>query len=177
MIDYFTAYIKIFQALSSNGEILPDELQNLIIEERSRHRFTTEDYASSIALLGFGQHGALGVELDDEVEEEFVINAWKDAKKRVWQTGGLAGIGGGGGGGGKAKYEEVMEAFLRVAEVKGSRRMMKMWEEESLGTKMTPDRAFTTLDVPQDVDESMLITIFSMRVGIIYYFYAFSACA
>lgn len=94
------------------------------------------------------------------MEEEFIVNAWKDAKKRVWQAGGV-------GGGGKVKYEEVMEALRRVAEVRGSRGMVKMWEEESLGTKMTPDRAFTTLDVPQDVDESMLIAIFSMRVSVV----------
>ena len=37
------------------------------------------------------------------------------------------------------------------------------WDKEK-GSAMSPESAYSTLEVPKEVDESMLITIYSMRV-------------
>ncbi|KAJ3558153.1 hypothetical protein NM688_g1094 [Phlebia brevispora] len=55
-------------------------------EERSRHRFTTEDLEQAISLLGFGKDNILSVELDEDVDDQFIIDAWKNAQKRAWRA-------------------------------------------------------------------------------------------
>jgi len=51
-----------------------------------------------------------------------------------------------------------------IAEVRGSQALWKKWEQAKDGG-MTPERAYSTLEVPSEIDDGMLITIFSMRVS------------
>jgi hypothetical protein len=48
--------------------------------------------------------------------------------------------------------------------MRGSQALWKRWEQAKDGG-MTPERAYTTLEVPSEIDDGMLITIFSMRVS------------
>lgn len=63
----------------------PTVLQQLLVQEQSRHRFTFEDVSTAAILLGFGADNILGVEYNEDTPEEVVENAWKDCVKRSWR--------------------------------------------------------------------------------------------
>ena len=132
-----------------------EELEMLISEEKSRGRWTKDDLKRGVLVLGFGRDNALGVELDDEVDEEFILRAWRDGRKRSWRE--LEGSAGG------EKRAELNDALKMLAEARGSQRLMDAWKFDK-NSGMSPDAAFSTLEVPKDVDEDMLLTVYSFRV-------------
>ena len=128
-------------------------LQSFVFDERERGRFTHEDFLDAPACLGFGVHGALGVEYDDEVPDDFVENAWREAVRRAWRDGGDG-----------QRLSTANDAFRHIVEMRGSEALWKKWEQAKDGG-MTPERAHSTLEVPAEIDDGMLITIFAMRVS------------
>ncbi|TCD66521.1 ubiquitin-specific protease ubp2 [Steccherinum ochraceum] len=130
-----------------------EELETTLIEEKSRGRWTPADLKRSILVLGFGRDNELGVELDEDVDEEFILRAWKDGIKRSWRM----------AEGGSEKRVELNEAFKMLAEERESIRLMDVWKYDK-GVGMSPDTAYSTLEVPADTDDGMLLTIYSLRV-------------
>ncbi len=128
-------------------------LQSFIFDERERGRFTLEDFQEAPAILGFGVGGTLGVEYGDDVPDEFVENAWREAIRRAWRDGGDS-----------QRLLIANDAFRRIVEMRGSQALWKKWEHAKDGG-MTPERAYSTLEVPAEIEDGMLITIFSMRVS------------
>ncbi|KAI0066711.1 cysteine proteinase [Artomyces pyxidatus] len=154
-IDYFTAFYDIFELMSRKGDIPPTELQSIILEERTRNRFTHENLQDAVKLLGFGKDGPLRLELDevgnDQSGTEFIENAWKDAVRRAWRDPDAS------------KLMEVNDAFRMIAEARENPLLHRIWELAKDGG-MTPERAYNTLDIPKEIDDALLITIYSMRV-------------
>lgn len=130
----------------------PVELDALLANESDRGRWLVSDYANAATMLGFGRSNALKVDLE-ESEDEFVFRAWSDAMTRAWKD----------SDGGVVRRKELSQALSIIAEARGSR-YLKLKAEDTR-TAMTPERAYQTLDVPSDVDEEMLITVYKMRVG------------
>ena len=128
-------------------------LQELVAMEQSRDRFTLEDVDTAARTLGFGGDNVLGVDYDDEIPDDFVENAWKDSVKRSWRD--LEH--------GSEAQRLTNEAFRILAETRGSVRLRKTWEAGK-NKYMNPDRAYNTLEIPKDVDDYMLITVYNMRV-------------
>ncbi|EED80350.1 predicted protein [Postia placenta Mad-698-R] len=149
--DYFTALFHIAQALNNVGEAAP-ELQQLIIEERTRYRYSREDLAEAIAVLGFGKDRELRVELDADVDDQFILEAWRSARRRAWRESNANDL-----------RHRLNEALRMLADDRGSALLRKAWDEEK-GTGMSPDAAYSTLEVPREVEETMLITVYVMRV-------------
>lgn len=132
----------------------PSSLQDLVALERSRDRFVIEDVANAAAVLGFGADGPLRVEYGEaDIPDDFIENAWKECIKRSWRD----------PAGGSTTQREATEAFRILAESRGSTQLRKAWESGK-NTVMTPERAYDTLEIPKDVDDNMLITVYSMRV-------------
>ena len=133
----------------------PKVLQALVFEERARVRFTPEELANAAQVLGFGREGEVGVELDVEVDDAFVVQAWCSAQQRAWQQPVDAG----------RRRAELNDALKIVAQSRGSQAPLKVWREEK-GSGMSPEMADSVLDValPRDVDEAMLLTVYLMRV-------------
>ena len=131
----------------------PTELQAIVVEERSRSRYTLEDQENAIKLLGFGKDGPLGIEFESDVPEQFIADAWRDCVRRAWRDTVH----------GAELQREANEAFRIAVEARGSAKLWAMWEN---GRKMTmnPDRAYDTLEIPKEVDDAMLLTVFVMRV-------------
>jgi len=130
------------------------DLQNLVLEERTRNRFTREDFLKAVSTLGFGHDGPLRVDFDESVEEEFIVSAWRDGIRRSWKD----------ETNGPATRRELNDALRVVADVRGSVEMHQVWEREK-GSIMTVDTAYSTLGVSKEMDENTLITVFDMRVS------------
>jgi ubiquitin carboxyl-terminal hydrolase 25/28 len=121
--------------------------------ERSRDRYTFEEVETASQILGFGSEGPLKVEYDNDIPEEFIENAWRECVKRSWRD----------HDGGQNLQRDANEALRILAEAKGSVRLRSTWEAGK--DKLTnPDRAYDILEVPKELDDSMLIPVFSMRV-------------
>lgn len=151
-IQYFSHLTVIVQVVESSGEPSP-LLQDLLISESMRDRFTSEDVDKAVAVLGFGANGDLGVELDDDVEDGFIENAWKEALKKSWKDSEH----------GADIQREANEALRVIAEAKGRQTLWQIWQTKK-NSMMSPDRAYKLLEIPENVDDHMLITVFSIRV-------------
>ena len=151
---YFSALVHIVQTMQVMNEDTPMDLQNLILEERTRNRFTRDDFLKAVSTLGFGHDGPLRLDFDESVEEEFIISAWRDGIRRSWKD----------ETNGSATRRELNDAFKVVADVRGSAEMQRFWEREK-GSIMTVDTAYSTLGVSKEMDENTLITVFDMRVS------------
>ncbi|KDR85578.1 hypothetical protein GALMADRAFT_53377 [Galerina marginata CBS 339.88] len=149
---YFTYLATIVKQLHAYGDC-PSQLQDLLAFEQSRERFTLEDVSTAAVTLGFGAENVLRVEYDDEIPDEFVENAWKDCVKRSWRDFEH----------GSETHRLSNDAFNILAETRGSVRLKRAWE---MGKEkfMNPDRAYSTLEIPKDVDDYMLITVYNMRI-------------
>lgn len=151
-MQYFGHLTAIVQALESNGEPSP-LLQNLLISENMRDRFTSEDIDKAAAILGFGVTGDLGVELEDDVEDEFIENAWKEVVEKSWKDEEH----------GNDLQRKANDALRVIAEAKGRYNLRQKWQTKK-NSMMSPYRAYKLLEVPGNVDDNMLITVFSIRV-------------
>lgn len=151
-MQYFGHLTAIVRALETSGE--PSLLlQNLLISENMRDRFTREDIDNAAAILGFGVTGDLGVELEDDVEDEFIENAWKEVVKKSWKDAEY----------GNDLQRKANDALRVIAEAKGRYNLRQTWQTKK-NRMMSPDGAYKLLEVPGNVDDNMLITVFSIRV-------------
>ncbi|KAL0565497.1 ubiquitin-specific protease ubp2 [Marasmius crinis-equi] len=151
-VQYYEAIFSIITTMEQMASC-PPALQDLLLTEQTRGRFTSEELQTATAMLGFGHDNALRVEYDNEIEEEFIENAWKECVKRSWMepSGG--------------ELQKNANASLRIiAESRGSTHLRELYEKGKNSLMMTPDRAYDVLEVPRDVDESMLITVYTMRL-------------
>ncbi|EJD03499.1 cysteine proteinase [Fomitiporia mediterranea MF3/22] len=149
--EYFQALSNVVDALRSVMQS-PSSLETLLASERSRGRFTVSDVQTAIRTLGFGADNDLRVDYDEDVDEHFLQSAWRDAVRRSWRE-----------HDGASRRRDLNEAFRILAESRRSLELVKAFEDDQING-MTPDKAYSTLEVPMGVDEEMLITVYNMRV-------------
>lgn len=152
----------IVETMKTLGIQAPESLEVLLVEERSRNRFTWADVEKAKSLLGFGKENVLGIDLE-EADDDFIVRAWKDAMKRIWQE-----------PDGASKRSDLVDAFKIIADLRGSTQLRETWEHNR-GSMMTLDTAYSTLEVPRDMDETMLLTVFAMRVRLLCNIFRFIA--
>ncbi|KAL4250299.1 hypothetical protein ABKN59_003113 [Abortiporus biennis] len=152
-MTYFMHFSNIHETMKILGVTPPENLDVILIEEKSRGRFTQDDLRAAITTLGFGKDNELGVDLDDDIDDQFIYDAWKNGLKRAWKDIEH----------GSEKRNALNDAFRIVAESRRSKKLRTAWQDEK-GTGMTPDAAYTILGIPKDLDESMIIPIYQMRV-------------
>jgi ubiquitin carboxyl-terminal hydrolase 25/28 len=151
-VDYFTSFYNIVKTMQDLGHA-SQELQSIVMDERTRLRYTVEDQERAIQTLGFGKDGHLGVDFEPDVPEEFIADAWRHCVRRAWHD----------TENGVAIQREATEAFRIAAEKRESVKLWSLWESGK-GTMMNPERAYETLEIPKEVDDTMLLTVFLLRV-------------
>ncbi|KAF5368322.1 hypothetical protein D9758_002467 [Tetrapyrgos nigripes] len=154
-IDYFTAFSNIVRLMDQIASC-PQPLQDILVSEESRQRFTEEDLHKSIAILGFGPEGHLRVDYEEDIPDEFIENAYKSEQKIAW-TESLDG---------STKQRNLLEALRMVSEARGSRRLKELWDKQLKGGYISPERACEILEIPKDhsTDDSMIILVYQMRI-------------
>lgn len=134
----------------------PPSLQEILLTERSRERFTHEAIKSAASTLGFGAEGPLAVDCDTDIPDSFIENAWRECVKKSWKD----------QENGADHLRAATDALKILAEARGSEDLKKIWYNGK-DKMMNPDQAYSLLEVPHDIEESMLITIYNMRVGVL----------
>src|SRR6185437_9767553 len=127
-------------------------LQSLIAMEQSRGRWWTEQIETSSKLLGFGKDNDLKLDWSNEIEDSFLVSAWKDSMRRAWDEPSSS----------RQRRIELSAAATILAEQRGSREVIE--ELRSLDPDMDPEQAFRILEVPNDVEEGMLVMVYQLRV-------------
>jgi ubiquitin carboxyl-terminal hydrolase 25/28 len=152
-ILYFTHFFAVIVAIQSLGGIPPQELQTIVFEERTRGRFTEDDLQNAATVLGFGKDGALRLELEDDLEDNFLAGAWQAAIKSAWRDPTNC----------TQLQRDANEAFRMIAQSRGSKGLVKLWSGSSKN-QMDPTRAYAVLEVSADVDDEFVLTVFMLRV-------------
>jgi ubiquitin carboxyl-terminal hydrolase 25/28 len=145
-VDYLAALEHIVQAMQVMNEDTPADLQTLVLEERMR--FMRDDFLKAVSRLDIGPDRPLGVDFDESVEEQFIINAWRDGVGRSWDD----------ETNGSVTRREPNDALRVIADVGRGEEMRRVWECER-GCIMTVGTAYSTLGVSRNADESTIITV------------------
>ena len=149
--SYLTNITKVLHECGSGSQLL----QDLLAMEQSRERFTLDELDSAATTLGFGAENVLHVDYDEDIPDEFVENAWKDCIKRSWRDHDH----------GAETHRLANDAFRILADHRNSVRLRTAWDNGK-NIYMNPEKAYDTLEVPKDVEDYMLITVYNMRVCI-----------
>lgn len=152
-MEYFTHFSTLVTSMQ-NYASCPARLEELLAVERSRDRFIAPDVENAAIILGFGADGVLQVDYDSTVDDNFIESAWKSTVQRSWRDHDH----------GAELHREANDALRILAESKGSIQLRKLWED-GRNKYMNPERAYDTLEIPKEVDDFMLITVFNMRVS------------
>ncbi|KAJ4470797.1 hypothetical protein J3R30DRAFT_3408070 [Lentinula aciculospora] len=118
-------------------------------------------------------------ELENLIPDDCIANAWKECAKRDSSLGDVE-MDGQRGGKGKKEYTDALRI---VAESRGSAELINVWHDVQMGSGgaayegdfdkgysgggppvLTLDGAYQALEVPLDIDDAMLITVYQMRV-------------
>ena len=153
---YLTNIVKVLHEYGSGSQLL----QDLLAMEQSRERFTLEGVYDAATTLGFGAENVLHVDYDEDIPDEFVENAWKDCIKRSWRDNDH----------GAETHRLANDAFRILADHRNSVRLRTLWDSGK-NIYMNPEKAYDTLEVPKDVEDYMLITVYNMRVRIVSAFF------
>lgn len=102
--------------------------------------------------LGFGENRQLKVEWSSDIDDDYLMSAWKDAMRRAWDDPPTS----------KQRRAELTAAALVLAEQRESRTIIQQLRTYSLD--MDPEQAYRVLEVPKDVEEGMLLMVYQLRV-------------
>lgn len=150
--EYFNALSELIGSLRIAANPPSIELEALYTGEQDRGRWVPSDLIQAAGALGFGRTNALKIDLK-ESEDEFVLQAWEHLMTQAWKE----------PDGGAGLRKALTRALHIIAESRSST-FLKQKALES-NAELTPEKAYGTLEVPSEVDDEMLVTIYKLRVG------------
>ena len=159
--------------------LVTEELGDLIVMERSKDRWVPSQYEEALKVLQFGPENPLLISIF-EADAEFLENAYKVLLRQTWRpsaSGYGSGIAEGGDGlswnadlkmrmGPDERRQLLKESVRIVAEGTGREEFYAVYKricEPWAG--MDPEKAYTTLGVPNDTTDDMLLTVHGLRVS------------
>jgi ubiquitin carboxyl-terminal hydrolase 25/28 len=168
------SYLFLLERIS-HVELLPNymQLQAVVVIEKSKGLWTTDDVNLAAQMLGFGEDGHLRISWDSDVEDDFLMKAWWNMWKRVdnefdydieFQL-----VNRGHQGSKKEQRDayrrDLKEALRILCQSKGSKEASKMYEQVMRMSIMSLADAYQQLGASADFDDSVMITIYNMRVS------------
>jgi ubiquitin carboxyl-terminal hydrolase 25 len=136
-----------------------DHLFNLVQIERSKGFWSSTDLHKGARLLGFGEDGAMRIPFDSDVDENFLINAfqnaWRDADSTYRHDSERR----------DAHRQELKEALKMACQFSGNPELVARYEQEVRIRTMDPSRAYGVFGATGDIDDEMLLVVYSMRVS------------
>ncbi|GJJ13561.1 hypothetical protein Clacol_007816 [Clathrus columnatus] len=149
--EYFNALTQLMTLLRIAVTPPSIELETLYTTELDRGRWVPSELVQAADALGFGRTNDLKVDLD-ESEDEFVWRAWELLMTQAWKE-----------PDGGAAHRKTLTRYLHIIAEARKSKFLKQKASDSIA-ELTPERAYGTLEVPQYVDEEMLIAVYKMRV-------------
>jgi ubiquitin carboxyl-terminal hydrolase 25/28 len=159
---------NILPQLKREEPLVNEDLRELIVMERSRDRWTPKEYNDALDTLQLGEDSPLLLGIF-ETDATFLENAYKQLLYETWRPPTAAPsswseqV--------KMKMEpgerrQVLKNAVRIAaEGTGREEFYQVWKKISEPwSSMDPEKAYTTLGVPKDTTEDMLLTVYNLRV-------------
>ncbi|KIY73387.1 cysteine proteinase [Cylindrobasidium torrendii FP15055 ss-10] len=145
-VQYFSDVSDVVMALSSAG-LCTSTLEEFIITEQSRGRFTLTEIVSAAKDLGFPD---LYGEYDTSHDDAFIENAWKHAVQEAWKNND------------SAAERKARTALRMIALHRGTPYLLDVLDKAN--SMMTPEQAYQALEVASEVDDATLIMVYQMRL-------------
>lgn len=158
----------ILPQLRRDDTLVSEDVRELIVMERSKDRWTPKEYEEAISLLQLGPDSPLLVTIF-EADAGFLERAYKellnqtyrppesapstwsdDVKMKMEPT---------------ERRQQLKDALRIAAEGTGKEEFYQVWKKiNEPWSSMDPEKAYTTLGVPNDTTDEMLLTVYSLRV-------------
>lgn len=151
----------------SDALLINDKVNLLYAEEQSRGRWTPQEYRKATHELGFGINNALKLEIED-VDFDFTVRAFKDAVARTWRDSDVYGDEAqwmNGKPTGAERRKSLYRALKIIAEASGSEDLYHLWQGADSWGRLDPEKAYSTLQVPKETTDEMLLLVYETRVG------------
>lgn len=163
---YLDAFHKIALAAGPDSQ----GLMNFYQLERSKGYWSLADRDAAVALLGFGEeNGRLRIDFDtSDVDGPFLINAYTSAVTVVNTTAPLAQR--------DVALKELKEATVVAAQSTGNEELVEYVENELKKRSRDPAEAYAAIGANREMDEDVLLAVFSLRVGFSILFPWLSRC-
>ncbi|KAF7303125.1 USP domain-containing protein [Mycena kentingensis (nom. inval.)] len=153
-VSYYSSLGRLCIHLGQLG-VDTELIGQILSSESTRGRISEEEILEAPKTLGFGENNFLAVDYED-ADDGFIENAWKSCVKRSWRE-----------PQGSTLQTRATEALHVLFRARGSEHLRKVYENAKRGAYMSPDQAYATLELDKsggDLDDEMLITIYSMRI-------------
>jgi ubiquitin carboxyl-terminal hydrolase 25 len=149
---YFSRLFGVVDLAGAFSEYVPEEVQELVLFERARGRFTADELTQALSALGFGDDNELRVEYEPDTDDEFVGRAYTSALSRARRVEN------------SARVKDLHDAFRIVAIHKRSRALVVLGERQRAMIGMSVRQAYDALQATQEMDEGSLITVYGISV-------------
>lgn len=129
--------------------------------EKSKGYWFKDEREKGLKMLGFGDDGPLRIDFDEsDVDGPFLINAYISAWNSVNAAYGLK----------KpderdVELRELKDAVVVVAQSTGREDLVSYVEEELRKRSRDPAQAYATLGANHEMDDEIILAIFSLRVS------------
>lgn len=159
---------NILPQLKRDEPLVNEDLRDLVVMERSKDRWTPGEYEDALKLLQFGDDSPLLLDIF-EADAAFLENAYKTLLYETWRP--STSIPLTWNDDVKMKMEpterrQILKSAVRIAaEGTGREEFYQVWKRISEPwSSMDPEKAYSTLGIPNDTSEEMLLTVYNLRV-------------
>lgn len=140
-----------------------DALGNQIHIERSKQYWMADDLPRALTQLGFGDDGPIGIDFDADVDAKFLMMAYSNSYEEIQQR--FSGLENGPQGDQKVQALINLKESVVIAAQSTGREDLVAAVLEHLERRKDPNAAYRAIDVSPDVDDGLLLTIYSVRVS------------
>lgn len=150
-------YLQALEHIAENSGLDHASLMTFLLTEKSKGYWVKSDRDKALKMLGFGDDGPLRIEFDEsDVDGSFLMNAYITACNTVNTTAQLDER--------DAELRGLKDAVLIAAQSTGKEDLVDYVEKELQKRMRDPAQAYATLGAAREMDDEILLAVFSLRV-------------